>query len=227
MLSTRLLSISLLLPCVSFSQDVVRQWLPMSVGDRWVYEEEARSGSRVHPDVEHWVRQETTVAVENLPEGTLLRQKVEILDKAAFPLRPRFPDESAILIRGACIYYLSPSHHGWGWDPAQHQLTAEFREYLNRGEALPSACFPLHRGQTWGNPQKGRDLWTVAGIGRKSQDDPLLAGVETWRLEANLASGDDDYVWFRKGIGIAAERTYHNGTYDDARVSLLRFEPAR
>jgi hypothetical protein len=227
MFSTHILYISLLLPNVSFSQGVVRQWLPMSIGDRWVYQEEARSGSRVHPDVNRRVRQETTVAGEKIPEGTLLRQKVQILDTAAFPVRPRFPDESAILIRGACIFYLSASHHGWGWDPAQHQLTAEFREYVNRGEVLPSACFPLHRGQTWGDPKKGRDLWTVAGVGRKSHDDPLPAGTETWRLEANLASGDDDYVWFRKGIGITAERTYHNGTYDDVRVRLLRFEPAR
>lgn len=227
MLSTRILYISLLLPIVSFSQDVVRQWLPMSVGDRWVYDVEARSGSRVHPDVEHWVREETTVAVEKLPEGTLLRQKVRLLDNTAFPLRPRGPDESAILIHGACIYNLSRSHHGWGWDPAQHQLSAQFREYLNRGEALPSVCLPLHRGQTWGDPQKGRDLWTVAGMDPKSQDDPLPARAEAWRLEANLASGDDDYVWFRKGVGIIAERTYHNGTYDDVRVRLLRFEPAR
>jgi hypothetical protein len=136
------------------------------------------------------------------------------------------PDESAILIRGACIYYLNANNHGWGWNPAQHQLGAQYREYLNRGEVLPSVCFPLHRGQTWGDPKKGRDLWTVAGLGPKSEDDPA-AGPEAWRLEANLASGDDNYVWFRKGIGVTAKRDYHNGTYDDRRVRLVRFEPAR
>ncbi len=199
----------------------------MSVGDRWIYDVEARSGSRVHPDVEHWVEEETTVAVEKLPEGTVLVQKIRFLNNTAPILRPHVPDESAILVRGACIYYLNASNHGWGWNPAQHQLGVQFREYLNRGEVLPSVCFPLHRGQTWGDPKKGRDLWTVAGIGPKSQDDPLPVGADAWRLEANLASGDDNYVWFRKGIGVTARRTYHNGTYDDARSRLLRFEPAR
>ena len=230
MLSTRILYLSLLLPSVAPSQDtlsLVRQWLPMSVGDRWIYDVEGRSGSRVHPDVEHWVEEETTVAVESIPEGTVLVQKIRFLDDTAPPARTQIPDESAILIRGACIYYLSASNHGWGWNPAQHQLGTQFREYLNRGEVLPSVCFPLHRGQTWGDPQKGRDLWTVAGIGPKSQDDPLAVGLEAWRLEANLASGDDNYVWYRKGMGVTARRNYHNGTYDDRRVRLLRFEPAR
>ncbi len=226
MLSTRILYISLLLPSVSFSQGVVRQWLPMSVGDRWIYDVEGRSGSRVHPDVEHWVEEETTVAVEKIPEGTILIQKIRFLNNTAPPAGPQIPDESAILVRGACIYYLNAGNHGWGWNPAQHQLGAQFREYLNRGEVLPSVCFPLHRGQTWGDPKKGRDLWTAAGMGAKSQDDPP-AGPEAWRLEANLTSGDDNYVWFRKGIGVTARRTYHNGTYDDARVRLLHFEPAR
>src|SRR5579862_2805216 len=211
MLRTRILYISLLLPSVSFSQDIVRQWLPMSVGDRWIYDVEARSGSRVHPDIEHWVQEQTTVAVEKFPEGTILVQKIRFLDNTAPPTRPRIPDESAILARGACIYYLNSSNHGWGWNPTQHQIGTQFRESLNRGEVLPSVCFPLHRGQTWGDPQKGRDLWTVAGMGPKSQDDPA-AGPQAWRLEANLASGDDNYVWFRKGIGVTAKRDYHNGT---------------
>ena len=225
MLCARILYISLLLSSVSLSQDtlsVVRQWLPMSVGDRWTYDVEARSGNRVHPDVKHWVQEETTVAVEKLPEGTLLRQTIRFLDNTA-----PSADSSAILIRGVCIYNLSPSHHGWGWDSIQHHLSAAFHESLNRGEALPSACFPLHRGQTWGDPNTGRRLWTVAGTGPKSQDDPLPASLVAWRFEANLASGDDNYAWFRKGIGVTAERTYHNGTYDDVRVRLLRFEPAR
>ena len=226
MLFNRVLYFSLLLPGVSFSQDIVRQWLPTSVGDRWVYDVEARSGSRVHPDVEHWVEEQTTVAVENIPEGTLLIQKVRFLNNTAPLLRPRVAGESAILIHGACIYYVSGGQHGWGWDPTQHQLGAKFREYFSRGEILASACFPLRPGQIWGDPKKGRDLWTVAGFGPKSQNDPLPAGPEAWRLEANLASGDDNYVWFQKGLGVIAKRDYHNGTYDDRRVRLLRFEPA-
>ncbi len=188
----------------------------MSVGDRWIYDVEARSGSRVHPDVEHWGYEETTVAVEKLPEGTLLVQKIRLLNNTAPRFQPRVPDESAIFIHGACIYYSRRSQRGW--DLAQHQLGVQSREYFSRGEVLPTP------GR---DPKKGRDLWSAAGMGRKSQDDPLPASPEAWRLEANLASGDDNYVWFRKGIGVTVRRTYHNGTYDDDHSRLLRFEPAR
>jgi hypothetical protein len=92
---------------------------------------------------------------------------------------------------------------------------------------LPDVCFPLQAGKTWGDPKKGRDLWTVAGRGRKNAGDPDSACAQSWRLEAHLASGDDNYVWFQKGIGIAAARTFHNGTYHDERTRLLRFEPAK
>jgi hypothetical protein len=49
---------------------------------------------------------------------------------------------------------------------------------------------------------------------------------DSWRLEAHLASGDDNYVWFQKGVGISGARTTHNGTYYDEHLRLIRFEPA-
>jgi len=33
-------------------------------------------------------------------------------------------------------------------------------------------------------------------------------------------------VWFEKAIGVTGQRTFHNGTYHDERVRLMRFEPA-
>jgi hypothetical protein len=90
---------------------------------------------------------------------------------------------------------------------------------------LPDVCFPLLAGKTWGDSNKGRDLWTVAGHGPGNAGDPDSASAQLWRLEAHLASGDDNYVWFEKGIGITAARTFHNGTYNDERIRLLRFEP--
>ena len=110
---------------------------------------------------------------------------------------------------------------------APWQLSGEFSNALAAGEALPDICFPLRRGMSWGDPKRGRDLWTVSGLGRKHFDDPASVTADSWRLEAHLASGDDDYVWFRKGTGITAERTLHNGTYADSSARLLRFQPAR
>jgi hypothetical protein len=233
MLSSRGIRISLILCVAGASRSQVPDTsvggaLPLAVGNRWIYEEEIRQGNPRRPDVERWVQEETTVAVETLREGSLIRRKVRFLGKSAPPAWMRVPDESNILIRGACIYYLGAHHNGWGygWDSARHELGEEFRQSLNSGDVLPDVCFPLHRGQTWGDPNKGRDLWTVTGIGPKNADDPVSTVAHPWRLEAHLTSGDDNYIWFKTGIGVTAERTFHNGTYDDLRIRLLRFEPA-
>ena len=50
--------------------------------------------------------------------------------------------------------------------------------------------------------------WLPLAVG----DRWIAASAESWRLEANSASGDDDYVWFQKGVGVTAERTFHTGT---------------
>jgi hypothetical protein len=220
-----LLLLILLSTFVSTGQDtsaIVREWLPMQIGDRWVYEKEWRGGDRNHPDVTRWREEDSTVAIQTTPEGTLVRRQVRLLDNTAPPPNLRIGPESNILIRDACIYYL---RNGYGWNSALNQLSGEFKQDLAANKALPDVCFPLRAGQTWGDPNIGRDLWTVAGFGKKNADDPVSVTQESWRLEASLASGDDDYVWFQKGTGIIATRTYHNGTYDDRRVRLLQFEP--
>jgi hypothetical protein len=218
------LPLFLLLSALACASDdslaVVRGWLPLTVGDRWVYEEELRGGNRQHPDIERWQQSEVTVAIETVPEGVLIRRKVAFLNNTLPPRWIRASDESNILVHNDCLYYLEV------W-PSRHELDAEFRKSLATGESLPDVCFPLQAGKTWGDPKKGRDLWTVAGRGPRNADDPDSATAQAWRLEANLASGDDNYVWFEKGIGITAARTFHNGTYNDRRIRLLRFEPAK
>jgi hypothetical protein len=108
--------------------------------------------------------------------------------------------ESDISVRNHCIYFLD-----------------------RQRPELPDFCFPLSPGKTWGDPDKLRDHWTVAGYGKKHADDPASIKEKDWRLEAHLASGEDNYVWFRKGVGVVAERTWHNGTYDDRTARLVRF----
>ena len=210
------------------SQDplaLVRQWMPFAIGDRWIYEYEIRGGDRRNPDIERWQQAEVVVAMEAVPEGVLIRRKIALLNNTAPPARaPLRPvvmraDEANILIRGNCIYYLN------AWPGSLRSLT-DFLEAQRNGEALPDVCFPLNTGRTWGDPNKGRDLWTVAGLGRKNIDDPPSVTPQSWRLEANLASGDNDHIWFQTGVGITAARSFHNGTYGDLHLRLLRFEPA-
>lgn len=203
---------------------MVRAWLPTAVGDRWIYEEEIRDGNRERPEVERWEQEDVTVAIETVPQGVLIRRKVSFLNNTVPPrriIRASGPGESNILIHNDCVYYLGD----YGWDTSLQSLDGGFRKALATGEALADVCFPLQVGKIWGDPTKGRSLWTVAGLGRKNVDDPASATAETWRLEAGLTSGDDNYVWFQKGIGITAARTLHNGTYHDERIRLLRFEP--
>jgi hypothetical protein len=219
----------LLSPVISPAQDsiaVIRDWLPTRPGDRWIYETEMLDGDKKHPDVTRWEQEDTIFATQTIPEGVLVRRKVRFLNNTAPPYPP--PDSEAnILIHNRCIYYLhdSFSDGGYGWDSSRKELTASFKKDLAISKALPDVCFPIHIGQTWGNPKIGRDLWTVAGLGKKTHDDPVSVTMKSWRLEASLASGDGDYVWFQKGVGIVAERTYHNGTYSDYQVRLLKFEP--
>jgi hypothetical protein len=201
---------------------IVQSWLPMRIGDRWIYETEMLSGDRKHPDVTRWKQEDSVIAIESIPEGTLVRRKVRYLDNTA-PPNPSPAGESNILIHKHCIYY---SDGGYGWNNSRNRLSVDFKKDLATNRALPDVCFPLHIGQTWGNPNIGRDLWTVAGFGKKNAGDPVSVTGKSWRLEASLGSGDDDYVWFQKGVGIVAKRTYHNGTYGDYLVRLLKFEPA-
>ena len=201
------------LPCVS--QDplsIVRAWQPSGIGDRWVYVGEMRTGTRAQPEIESREQNEVVVAVETVPQGTLIRRKVEY--RNMIPVHPyKRPNTDAdILVRKNCIYFMRAD---WGLSPAK--ITPD---------SLPNVCFPLRAGMTWGDPKKGRDLWTVAGMGKKHPDDPVSITPDSWRLEAHLASGDDNYVWFRKGIGVVAERNWHNGTYTDESVRLVRFERA-
>jgi hypothetical protein len=187
------------------------------------------SGNPEHPDVIRWEQEDRTVSIQSIPEGLLVKRAVRFIDNAAPPSYLGISSESNILIHNSCAYYLNDLasyRHGYGWNDARNEISSDFRKALASNEALPDVCFPLKVGQFWGDPNLGRDLWTVTGLGRKTPDDPASVTPHCWRLEAHLTSGDDNYVWFQKGVGIVAKRTYHNGTYDDQRVRLLQFRSA-
>jgi hypothetical protein len=41
----------------------------------------------------------------------------------------------------------------------------------------------------------------------------------------HFGSGGWQDVWFQKGVGVAAEHYFHNGTYDEFTKTLLSFTP--
>lgn len=217
----------LLVSFCCYAQDplsLVRDWLNFVPGNRWTYEYEARDGDRQHPDIVRWQEQVTVVAVDTIPEGTLVHRTV-VLQGPPPPRWIHVPYESNILIHDDCLYYLRSGQYGW--DDAKQQLTDNFRKDLVDGFALPSVCLPLAAGKTWGNhsiPPHLRDQWTVAGMGPKNPDDPASVTADSWRLEAHLASGMDNYIWFQKDVGIVGERSVHNGTYSEESGRLLRFD---
>lgn len=229
MLSAHTLRISLLLlytAGASVPQEPIADLngaMPHAVGDRWIYDTEIRDEVDSRVEVQHWVQQYTTMAVEFIPEGILIRRKVSVLQPVVSSISIRIPEESNILVHGACVYYLQDYYR---WDSEQHDLSPAFRNALNHGESLPDACFPLRHGHTWSVPNLREQVWTVAGRGPKNLDDSVSAGSESWRFEASLTSGDENLVWFQEGVGVTARRTLHHGTYHDERVRLLRFEPA-
>ena len=106
---------------------IVRNWLPLQVGEKWTYEGEVRTGDRQRPTVTRWREEETAVAIEAIAEGTLVKRTIRFLS----------------------------------------------------GASLPS-------------------------------------GVRLGR----------HYLCFEKSVGVVAEWIYHNGTYDDQRMRLIRFRAA-
>lgn len=186
----------------------VRQWLPMNVGDCWVYQTEILSGDRHRPTVENWEEADTTIALHRVPEGLMVQRRVSYIRGAVPPKFVNNPSESNILVHDNCIYYVN-------------EITPALHEALAAHNAQPDVCFPLESNATWGG------LWSVRGHGRKDPGDPMSAGTQAWRLEASLSSGETKHVWFQKNIGIVAKRTRHSGEYYDYRVRLVSFQSGK
>ncbi len=192
----------------------VRQWLPMNVGDCWVYQTEILSGDRHHPTVENWEQADTTIAVHHIAEGLLVQRRVAYIKGAVPPKFVNNPSESNILVHDNCLYYVN-------------EVTPALQEALATHTAQPDVCFPLDATAKWGTGQQGHALWNVHGHGRKDPGDPMSAGTQAWRFEANPTVGETDRVWFQRNVGIVAKRTFHSGSYYDYRVRLVSFQSGK
>jgi hypothetical protein len=185
----------------------IADWLPAHAGDRWVYEVKILDRDNGHLHAESWQEEIKTIAIRPVPAGTLIERTVTLLNHTA-PARSAatWSPKSDILVRGNCLYFLSNS---------------------SQPDSLPDVCFPLRAGAVWGDPAQYREHWVVSGQGHKDpNEEPASITPQAWRLEAHRASGDDNYLWFEKRVGVVAKRTFHHGTDYDYRVRLLSFHAA-
>lgn len=190
---------------------VVRQWLPMTIGDCWVYETEIFSGDRKNPHVERWQQADTISSVHHVAEGIFVKRRVAFIKGAVPPQFVHNPSESNILIHDNCIYFVN-------------EISAALRDALAKHNAVADVCFPLDANATWGDPRQAKGVWSVHGRGRKEAADPMSATAHSWRLEANLTPGETDYAWFQRNVGITARRISRSGSYYDYRVRLVSFQ---
>jgi hypothetical protein len=215
-------------------------WFPLQVGTRRVYEHEAKSGDRNHPDVDRWTTEETITGWLTIPEGLVVLREAKQVGSATEKtttvpvigangelrylqqpgynrgLRPG-GEREPYLVHGNCIYNVI----GGGWDSQRQELRPEYRKYLSNAEVSPDFCFPLQLGRGWGN----RDTpWRV---------EPAREGVGSFLpaeysgavhiFTDHLGSGGWQDVWFQKGVGVVGAHYIHNGTYDESTTKLVSF----
>lgn len=154
-----------------------------------------------------WIYEhETVTALVPRPEGTVIQRAAKVVEGrpgGGWPGTGRSPD---YLLSEDCLY---PLYGG----------------LANRREVSPDFCFPLAIGKHWQAPASNEYAWTVVGVGC---GDAGFCPDSVWASDYHLvatqaSSGGTDHVWFREGVGITGERWWHNGTYTEIRVRLVKF----
>jgi len=147
----------------AFAQDELKSWVSTNWGDTRIYQHE--SGNK------RWKTEETIEKPVTVPEGTIVIRRIRTFDGK--PLNPE-PKERAWLIRGDCLYELTPAD----WDPRH-------RGELS-GAPAGGICFPLtggrvtvterdpsslDNGRTYHISSNAEDLWFERGAGIVKEDD--------------------------------------------------------
>ena len=164
--------------------------------------------------------EESVVSATAIPEGILVtkREKADRLDAEA--------GESRYLIRQDCFYLLD-GMEAKAFDGG-NDLTS-FHGNPGQPEGSPAFCFPLKVGMVW-MTNTGADMARNGGNAKAVADyEWHVVGVsgQTYHLSRYVGSGLTDDIWFKKGVGIVQERSVHHGTYEETRIRLVRFEPAK
>lgn len=219
------------------ARDVTDSWYPTQPGTSWTYLHESRdAGNRgiVHPMIERWTTEETIVSTRSIPEGTWIEQRTRAFDHVMLEgwlpendATKRLPPESYALLHGSCLYQLQETSRDdpddiWDALDRNHQIRAQYREALQRGNVAPAFCFPMTMGASWGRTAETdpaeNDVWRVKAL----NGDPFgEKGGRTFHLFAHQGSGTVADVWFAQGVGVLQEVVEHHGTYIEDRRQLL------
>jgi hypothetical protein len=223
------------------AQEDLLAWFPLQIGNRWVYENESKSGDRNRPDVNRWISEETITEWVTIPEGLVVLREVRQQEEGPrgasgdLVIAPNgrlrearqegrahlgyliTRDRDPYLVSGNCVYVISD-----GWDGQRRQLRPEYRRYLSEGAVSPDFCFPLQTGREWGNNDTP---WRVEPA-RDSVGSFLPAEYAgaIHIFSSHFGSGGWEDVWFQKGVGVVGEHYIHNGTYDEYTKKLRSFE---
>lgn len=214
----------LLIPLETMAQNTAG-WLPVHIGDRWIYQHTTRDEDgrgRAHLSIHAWSTEETTVGSWTAAQGMIVTRQVHVMEGSP-PDGWRVDRSQAYLIRGDCLFADEV-----GWNPLAHQLTADFSNALTASEISPDFCFPLTSHKTWGaphglpdwnvtRPEDAKD-WEVSGINRQT--------FHITSISAYPGSGETVDIWFRKSVGVVREQEIHHGTIGEEDTRLVRFEPA-
>src|SRR5262249_6816247 len=119
---------------------VVRAWFPVELGDRWVYQHEqfdAGPHGMADPMIERWKTEKTIDSVTDVPEGTLVSERVRAYDHEMLSGWLKEDDSVAklhpierILINRNCIYSDDDRN------------------------SPPTLCFPMTVGGEWGRTRE-------------------------------------------------------------------------
>lgn len=217
------------LQCCYGQQDVAF-WIPLQVGNRWIYAHESKSGDTRRPKVIPWITEERVTGLVSIPDGLVILRDVREQDPSRGEHLGYLAEHGNwhYLVHGDCIYFLDKSGYGLNgrepsWDELGQQLNPVYRVALDRGTIAPDICFPLEAGKSWGT----RDLpWRVQGIGNEGSSLPTRVPGDAFHIVSDhFGSGGKMDVWFQKGVGIVIERYLHNGTYEEYTKTLRQFVP--
>jgi hypothetical protein len=213
----------LLLSAQMFAQGAASEWLPMEVGNQWVYEHESRDVPESNPYIRRWQTVETITGTLKIPEGLVVLRNIEVNGETPGGWLQTVYGESNYLIRNDCLYFLNSQT----WNDHEHALRPVYRAQILAGNADPEFCFPLAVGKAYGKDESpGWVPSRVVGTGRSGRFAQPSVSTKAFDVVVHLVYADETHLWFEKGVGITAMWDWHNGTYDEYRVRLLRFLPA-
>ncbi len=202
-----------------FAQSTATDWFPAAIGNQWIYEHEDRDGSRDATNIRRWQTVETITGTLTTPDGLVVLRHVEVKGETTGGWLETVYGRSNFLLRNDCLYFLNDQV----WNEREQRLRPEFREQVLDG---PTFCFPLAAGKQYGKDSPpGWIPSRVVGTGPRDGYTPASVSRDAFDVVLHLFA-DETHLWFEKGVGITGMWDWHNGSYEEYRVRLVRFQAA-